>query len=165
MDSPGQQDQQMGNFLQDSDSNSMNLNDVFGLNNFKWNDSPQQQQQPSASAADQMLMLSDNYQMSNQMKAFQIKEEPVEMPSSTCSQLSPLSAANSSGLGSSLHSQSPHNPSNINSYFSNLTMNQQPNNTPNTSDSGLIFMGSSANDSMINIKNEAFSPQSMDICN
>lgn len=85
-----------------------------------------------------------------------IKEEPIEMNS--CSQLSPLSP-NSSGLGSSLHSQSPQT---TNNYFAALRSHQLG------QTSGGVNYSSNRADPILasmNIKNEAFSPQSMDICN
>lgn len=106
-----------------------------------------------------------------------IKEEPIDI-----TQLSPLSP-NSSGLGSSLHSQSPQNHVN---YFSMISQQQhqqkvmqqqqqqqqQNARSVNITPTGLIYsnVGNHRSDPTIaanslNIKNEAFSPQSMDICN
>ena len=99
----------------------------------------------------------NDFHILNPMKQY-IKEEPCEVP---CSQLSPLSPT-SSGLGSSFHSQSPQN--NLANYIASLTNNQQQpvNNTLYINNSGGDPILTAAS---LNIKNEAFSPQSMDICN
>ena len=112
---------------------------------------------PSNTSSPGLLSRTD-YQMLDPMKPY-IKEEPCEVAS--CSQMSPLSPT-SSGLGSSLHSQSPQN--NMANYFASLTgtQQQQPTNVMYTINNSTDPILSAAS---LNIKNEAFSPQSMDICN
>lgn len=131
---------------------------------------------PSNASSPQLLSRTD-YQMLDPMKPY-IKEEPIEVATS-CSQLSPLSPT-SSGLGSSLHSQSPSN--NMANYFASLNNAQQQQQqqqqlqqhhqalTSNNSVMYGVLSNSTSGDPIltaasINIKNEAFSPQSMDICN
>lgn len=112
---------------------------------------------PSSTSSPGLLSRTD-YQMLDPMKPY-IKEEPCEVAS--CSQLSPLSPT-SSGLGSSLHSQSPQN--SMANYFASI--GTQPQQQP----ANMIYINNGRDPiltaaSLSNIKNEAFSPQSMDICN
>ncbi|KAI2799583.1 hypothetical protein BLOT_011489 [Blomia tropicalis] len=127
-----------------------NMNDTFGKIDFNV---------PSNTSSPIGLMSRPEYQMLDPMKPY-IKEEPTDIAS--CSQLSPLSPT-SSGLGSSLHSQSPQN--SIVNYFSSLTGGHTQTTTGN-----VVYMNTGSGDPILTaaslqIKNEAFSPQSMDICN
>lgn len=94
-----------------------------------------------------------DFMMDSALKTF-IKEEPSEIAS--CSQLSPMSP-NSSGLGSSLQSQSPHT---TNSYFAAAIRGQHLSQNIYSNRADPILAATS-----LNIKNEALSPQSMDTCN
>lgn len=135
------------------ESGNMTLSaEEFAMNDFKMNEVFNV---PSNTSSPSMLSRND-YQMLDPMKPY-IKEEPNEVAS--CSQLSPLSPT-SSGLGSSLQSQSPQN--HMANYFASLSGPQQsPNIMYTINNNGDPILSAAS----LNIKNEAFSPQSMDICN
>ena len=148
-----QQQQQQQMSTSGPDSVMALSGDEYTISEFKMTDF----NVPSSNSSPQLLSRTD-YQMLGPMKPY-IKEEPTEMAS--CSQMSPLSPT-SSGLGSSLHSQSPQN--NMANYFASLNVGAQPATTSN-----VMYINNNADPILtaasLNIKNEAFSPQSMDICN
>lgn len=158
---------------------------VFGLNEFKMGGGNEQYGNSPTSASNSMLPPpsssrninnsgATSYQTLDPMKpTMYIKEELDSSVNATTTQLSPLSPT-SSGLGSSLHSQSPQN--NMIHYFATLNqqqqVQQQQQQSPLTANNVMyIGVGNGGHDhhhgiisaSSLNIKNEAFSPQSMDI--
>lgn len=128
--------------------------------------SPNAAPSPGNMLSQQQQQQSGDYQMYETMTKAFIKEEPVDINS--CTQLSPLSPT-SSGLGSSLHSQSPQ----TTNYFTTIAgsanisalQQQQQQQMSNLYTNTRVGGGDPILASASIIKNEAFSPKSMDICN
>lgn len=126
--------------------------DEFSMSDFKMDFNV-----TSNSSSPSLLSQRADFQ-SPSVKPFVKQEEPTEVVTS----LSPLSPS-SSGLGSSLHSQSPQT---TNNYFASMRAGQPT----MTGAGGMGVFAATRGDPIpaaasLNIKNEAFSPQSMDICN